>query len=96
MCNGLVSLLPKQYASVHYTTAFRVSMFNMTIFKKQALLILSQGHEKRKYIKDRCMSVGIAPLATGLNGIRTTLTSDSFPEALCGKVCSHADIGNVN
>lgn len=96
MCNGLVSLLPKQYASVHYTTAFRVSMFNITIFKKQALLILSQGHEKRKYIKDRCMSVGIAPLATGLNGIRTTLTSDSFPEALCGKVCSHADIGNVN
>lgn len=40
------------------------------------------------------MSVGIAPLATGLSGIRTTVTSDSFPEALCGKVCSHADVEN--
>ena len=96
MCNGLVSLLPKQYASVHYTTAFRVYIFNMTIFKKQALLILSQGYENRKYIKDRCMSVGIGSLATGLNGIRMTLTSDSFPEALRGKVCSHADVGNIN
>lgn len=42
------------------------------------------------------MSVGTASLATGLNGIRTTLTSDSFPEALRGKVCSHADVGNIN
>ena len=42
------------------------------------------------------MSVGTASPATGLNGIRTTLTSDSFPEALRGKVCSQADVGNIN
>ena len=39
MCNGLVSLLPKQYASVHYTTADSVYIFNMTRFKKQFLFI---------------------------------------------------------
>ena len=42
------------------------------------------------------MSVGTVSLATGLNGIRMTLTADSFPEALHGKVCSHADVGNIN
>lgn len=82
MCNGLVSLLPKQYASVHYTTVDSVYIFNMTRFKKKIFIHIPQGHENRKYIKDRCMSVGLGSLAIGLNSIRMELIPDSFPEAL--------------
>lgn len=82
MCNGLVSLLPKQYASVHYTTVDSVYIFNMTRFKKKNFIHIPQGHENRKYIKDRCMSVGLGSLAIGLNSIRMELIPDSFPEAL--------------
>lgn len=57
---------------------------------------IAQGHENRKYIKDRCMSVGIGSLAIGLNGIRMTLTSDSFPKALRRKVYLHAVKGSIN
>lgn len=42
------------------------------------------------------MSVGIGSLAIGLNGIRMTLTSDSFPKALRRKIYLHAVKGSIN